>query len=370
MIAEIFIKNFRNLSRAELSFSSSLNLIFGENGSGKTSLLEAIYLCGFGRSFKGSNQIFTKIGEDFAKIFGKNEERNEIEIIFTKDGEKKIVFNGKRIIKISGLLGHFPMTYIGPGEVMAVAGSPSVRRTLIDSHICQFDSEFTSTLLAYKHSVRQRNAALRGVANNEIAGGTVLIDAWDEKVANLGAKVIEYRIDFLKKLSPLASNIFNAIAGNGAGELFLKYRCTVAKNPQIDDLEGLFFARLREMRDYHLQRFETTIGPHRDDVEIFLKNFPAKQFASWGQVRMISLALYLGAAKILSEHTQPVPTIMLDDALAELDPKRARAALEIVPEIGQTIVATPHPEQIKNFAEAKVFTFVEPGNIIENNEKS
>ncbi len=365
MLKTLSLYNYRNFSSIELEFSSGLNLILGENGAGKTSLLEAAYLCGFGRSFKGHKQTFLKMGEDFGKILGIGEQRNEVQFLFIPDGERKIMFNSKRILKISELLGKFPITYIGPGEVMAVAGSPSVRRMLIDSHLCQFDAEYTSLLYHYHRSVRQRNASLRAIANQEAAGGTVLIDAWDEKVAKTGAEIISHRLKFIENLAPIASEIFRTIAGEQVGELSIKYRCTIAENPEIDDLEALFFAKLAGQRNYSMKTFDTKIGPHRDDMDIFLDNLPAKQFASWGQVRMISLALYLGAAKILSEHTQPLPTLLLDDALAELDPNHANAALKFVPNIGQTIVATPHPAQIKNIENAKIFEFSQPGIVVE-----
>lgn len=365
MLTILSLENYRNFESAELQFSPGLNIIIGDNGTGKSNLLEAVHLCGFGRSFRGHGQTFLRFGAPFSRIYARNEDRNEIEIIFPDGAERKISFNGKPLPRIAELLGKFPMTYIGPGEVMLVAGSPSVRRKLIDSHLCQFAPEYTDWLYQYRHSVRQRNASLRAVANEDIAGGTVLIDAWDEKVAELGEKIIAKRIGFIKNLSPLASDMFSAIAGDEAKKLSVEYECTVAENPAVADIREIFLQKLLAHRNYDFKFFQTTIGPHRDDIKISLDNLPAKLFASWGQVRMISLALYLGALQILSEHSSATPTLLLDDALAELDPKRSRTAMEIFPKICQTLVATPHPDQVKDVTNAKIFQFTAPGVVRE-----
>ena len=365
MLKDINIENFRNFNNAELHFAPNLNIILGQNGVGKSNLLEAAYLCGLGKTFRGHNQVLVRIDQQFAKIAADSEDRNEVEIVLLPGGERNITFNDKKVPRISQLLGKFPMTYIGPEEVMLVAGAPSLRRAILDTHLCQFDTEYVSHLSHYQRSIRQRNAALRGVASHTMAGGMVLIDSWDEKVAKSGSAVTATRIDFLQKLSPIATEIFSAIAGEGIFALNMKYRSTALENPDVSDFENKFYEKLAQRRKLDLIRFDTSIGPHRDDIEIHLGNFDARHFASWGQIRMISLAMYLASVKILSEHTQHTPTILLDDALAELDPVRSRAALDFFPQIGQALVATPHPEQVRDITGAKHFIFSAPGVVLE-----
>ncbi len=366
MIVALKLINYRNIQSAEIELSPHLNIIFGENGVGKSNLLESAYICAFGRSFRGKNQQYVRFDSDFARVDAKNPQGESIQIIFLPDGERNIIFNNKKLPRVSELLGKFPMTYIGPHQVMVVAGSPSERRELLDSHISQFDNEYLENLRNYFRSIHQRNAALRGVAQNDIAGGMILLDSLDEKIAYHGTQIIRMRMKFISELAPICSDIFSAISNDDSRKIKLEYKCSVAENPSIEDLEQYFLNRLKSHRNQDLKFFQTTIGPHRDDIDIELDSLPARKFASWGQVRMIALAIYLGSARIVSERIGRTPTILLDDALAELDPNRAQTVLKIAPEIGQIIVATPHPSHIIDSDDLKIFEFARPGEIIES----
>ncbi|MCD6595716.1 DNA replication/repair protein RecF [bacterium] len=366
MIISLKLINYRNIPSAEIELSPHLNIIFGENGVGKSNLLESAYICGFGRSFRGKSQQLVKFDSDFARVDARNPQHECIQLVFIPDGERNILFNNKKMPKISQLLGKFPITYVGPHQVMAVAGSPVERRELLDSHISQFDREYLGNLRNYIRCVHQRNAALRGVSQNDVAGGMILIDSWDEKIALNGASIIRARMKFIAELAPICSEIFSAISGNDDKNIELQYKCSVAENPSIENLEQYYLEQLKLRRNQDFKLFQTTIGPHRDDIKIKLDGLPARNFASWGQVRMIALALYLSSARIVSERIGRTPTILLDDALAELDPKRAQTVLKIAPEIGQIMVATPHPSHIINENNLKIFKFNEPGKIIES----
>ncbi len=363
MLQSLSLENFRNFGYAQLEFSSGVNVIFGPNGVGKTNLLEAAYVCGFGNSFRGRRQQFVRMGEEFARVVGTGEDRTKVEVVFTAHGEKRVVLNGKRLPRLSELLGKFPISYVGPHQILVVAGMPQTRRFFVDSHRCQYDPEYTRSLYEYRRSLRQRNAALRGISSGTVAGGMVLLEAWDDKLISAGVEVIRGRIDFLRRLEPIAQDIFAAISDGALPTLRLVYKSTVTDDPEGQELAQEFRRKLAERRKYELEHLETTVGPHRDDVEILLGELPARSFASWGQMRMISLALYLSAARLLGERTGRVPTLLLDDAFAELDPKAAKAAMKILPQIGQAIVATPHPEQVEVAEGAKKFILRSAGEI-------
>jgi len=370
MIIELSLTNFRNFDKAQLQLSPGLNIILGDNGMGKSNLLEAAYLCGFGRSFRGKGHTYVRFGEEFCRIDGKNMQNDVVQVIYLSGGTRNILFNGKKLMRISELLGRFPGTYVGPQEVQIVSGAPSQRRKLLDEHICQFDPIYTQELYNYNRSVQQRNASLRQVARNEIAGGMILIETIDEKVAEHGANVIRGRLKFIEELTPIASEIFSTLTGENTGELNLEYISAIADNPAVDNLAQIFMEKLAGHRSRDRKFFQTTVGPHRDDLNICIGELAAKYFASWGQARMISLGLYLGAAKLLSERVGRVPTLLLDDALAELDPNRAGTALELLPVIGQTIVATPHPSHLDDIENCKKFVFSEPGKLRREIEQS
>ncbi|RKZ32940.1 hypothetical protein DRQ33_04990, partial [bacterium] len=252
---------------------------------------------------------------------------------------------------------------IGPDEVQVIAGSPDNRRNIMDFHISQFDPDYVDNLSNYLRSIRQRNAALKGVARETVAGGMILIDSWDEKIANHGAKIIQKRIKFLQNIAPISADIYSAISGNENSQITLRYNCSIAENPMVDNLEEIFLKKLRLHRKRDIDTFQTTFGPHRDDIDIELDGLPARKFASWGQVRMIALSIFFSVAQMISEHIGRIPTILMDDALAELDPVRAKSVLEIAPQFGQIMVATPHPAHLIDNDSFRQLKFTAPGKI-------
>ena len=367
MLANLKLKNFRNYEYAEISLSPTLNIITAPNGYGKTNLLEAIYLCGFGKSFRGTNQRFVNFDAEFARIEASAPERTKITIVIQADGTKKITLNEKGINKLSELLGYFPITYIGPGEIAVVSGPPSIRRKMMDAHICQFDPIYTETLISYHKILKRRNAALKGIAEQTIAGGMILLDTLEDQLANYGARIIAERMKFLDAISPLAADFFSTIHGEKAPEIKFIYQSTIQIPQDITKLTTALKTALESMRRRDLALFSTTIGPHRDDFTIVIDGLPARRFASWGQSRMISLAIYFSAAKLTGDKSRKIPTVLLDDALAELDPERARNALEIAPTVAQVVAVTPHEMPEVNAAKTKKFRMPEPGKIEEEN---
>ncbi len=364
MILQVELKNYRNIAHFRGELSGKLNVVYGPNGSGKSNFLEALYVCGFGRSFRGARQQIVKFDEEFARVSAKNPEKDFLEAVFLANGVKNFFLNGKKLSRLRDLLGKFPVVYVGPDEVNIVAGSPRKRRNFLDFTISQYDPEYVAELANYVNSVAQRNSALRGVAEKSVAGGMILIETIDEKVARHGAVVLEKRLKFLSAVVPVAADIFSAISGIDGAKLEVEYVASIGSaEPDRTRLERHFFDHLVRRRKTDLKTFTTPIGPHRDDIEIFLNGLPAKQFASWGQVRMISLALHLASARILEEKIARTPTVLFDDALAELDPQRSKAVLSVAPQFGQIVVATPHPEHL--IEGAKVFAFERPGELVE-----
>jgi len=361
----IEMKDFRNFQTIKVEFSPTVNIIYGENGSGKSNLLEALYLCSFGKSFRGSKQPFVRFDCEFARIKTRNPDRESVEIIIRQNGRKQILLNTKRIPQYTKLLGHFPTTYIGPNEIMLVSGSPSVRRSMLDSHLCQFDPEYVQALIDYNNTVKRRNASLKGIAEKTLVGGMVLIETLDEQIAKLGCIINRGRLKFLKEIEINVKDYFENIFGPNAPELGLEYESTVCNDPMSEDYKKYFIKKLKYSRKKDLILTQTTIGPHRDDLKITLNDLPARTYASWGQARMISLAVYLAATKLTGDKARRIPTVLLDDALAELDNERAIRAIDIVPSVGQVTVVTPHHNISTTYSNTKRFKFLEKGVIQE-----
>lgn len=366
MIDHIEISNFRNLESRRLKFDGKLNIIFGENGFGKSNLLESIYFCGFGKSFRTGTQQFVRFDAEHALIIGTNDDKDVLKVAFSSENAKNIILNNKKIARTSQLLGTFPTTFIGPEEIEVASGAPAIRRKLLDEHLCQTDFHYTNMLSSYKKNLEQRNGIMRISQYTRSPERELLIDSIDEICARDGSFITLRRMEYVSRIRNTAQELFNRISGDSAGLLDIKYISTVCDEPKLSVIVSAFCERLKKNRTGDIKLAQTTIGPHRDELEIYLNGNAARKFASRGQLRMISLALYLSAACDLSQNLGRVPTILLDDALAELDPSKAAAALELVPTLGQTIVATPHPHHVEFSTIAlKKFIFAQSGVVTE-----
>lgn len=370
MISSLRLQSFRAYDEAELAFDPEFNRIIGQNGVGKTSLLEALaHLAWGGSPWSERSADVINTGSSFAIIAGKGESRRQdVSIKLKRGGRKEVILCEKPIPRMSELLGIFPMTAVGPQEIDLVKGSPSVRRRQLDSALCQISHEYTQALTKYRKLVAERNAALKGVRSGKMAGGHILIQTMDESIAPEAAIIMEARARHVEIISRLAGEIYSEIMGGEDSQISIEYRPTVnLENLSVEGISSEFLEKLSARRKRDLDTGETAIGPHRDDL-LFLKDGEElSRFGSWGQARAGSLAAILAASDVIHTSSSEPVTLLLDDCFAELDPENTERFIATSARFGQVIIASPReiaPPADKNGA---LFTFEDVGKLRKDN---
>lgn len=324
-VLRLEFENFRNLAAGALEPSESINVIYGSNAQGKTNLLEAIWLFTGGHSFRGAkDQALPTL------IDGKNAERAALSMsLFTEGREQtlKLLFNnGRRASVINGvekktgsaLIGKFCAVIFSPEHLLLVKEGPARRRAFIDGALCQSKPVFVRLLNHYNKALLQRNALLKDILRHPELEDT--LDIWDERLIQFGTAVMLERIAFCRALKPRAEEIYRGIAKDKE-EIRLSYAPFDGAERE-EALAALFFTALKHARRSDIRMGYTSVGPHRDDLEIEIDGLSARVYGSQGQQRSIVLALKLAEADILFQKTGERPVILLDDVMSELDESR------------------------------------------------
>ena len=327
LIEELKLKNFRNYSELTLHPHSGVNLFFGRNGSGKTNLLEAIHYCSLGRSHRISNDAnAVKNGEAFAlsSVSIRNSlGQREIAVRFHPDEaqKKSILMDGKKIAKLSDMMGCLRCVIFSPEDLGLIKEGPSLRRRYLDMMISQINRGYFIALQQYRTCMDQRNALIRNLRNNSYAD-TSMLSAFEETMAAPAAVIIRERRRIVSLLSESARNTYQRISDTDE-EFRLSYHSSVKEETEIEEV---ICRLLRENREDDIRMGFTSVGPHRDDLILTLNKNQMKQFASQGQIRTAALSMKLSQMQILRDQSGEEPVLLLDDVMSELDRKR-RACL-------------------------------------------
>lgn len=340
LIHSITLRNFRNLANQTVHFSQGINAICGENGVGKTNLLEALFLLSTGRSFR-SNQLkdCIKAGEDafFLEIsFTQQDVLQEITIGFNGK-EKRIRINGVQYPTFSSLVGHLPFVFINPGDIQLIQGNPNERRRFINLLLAQSDPLYVHHLIRYSHALKARNALLK-------AKKTDSIESWEALMAKSANYLVEKRMDLSREIQSPVSDLFQKLFQTKV-DLSLRYRNTL----QVSTLDEIA-AQLKRFRSKDLQWGSTQIGPHRDDLHLQINQKDAKAFASEGQKRCILTATKLAEWRHLKEKTNCPPLFAMDDFSIHLDSLRFDSLLTHIETLPQVLITTPSDHNLKFFS--------------------
>ncbi len=302
--------NFRNYEYENISFTDGVNIINGENGMGKTNILEALYYFSYGRSFRSGGKEVIKDGEKEARIslsFENSLRMLESDIKFLSGKRKEIYINEIELKKTSQLLGNFICVLFTPDEMGIIKGMPEVRRKFCDSSIMPLRPGFIKELIKYRNILAQKTALLKSRQYETL-------DIWNEKLAETGSRIMTLRESYIERINKKAKEIQNEISG-GKEELSLIY------NPSVK-LKENYLEKLTEYKEKEKENLFCMVGVHRDDIDIFIKGKPAKNYASQGQIRTAVLSLKLAETEIIKEETGEYPVMLLDDILSELDKSR------------------------------------------------
>ncbi len=325
MISQIKLHNFRSYELYEAAFSDHGTVIVGPNGTGKTNLLEAVYVALRGTSFRGSLADCMRHGQDQTTILLTMPGQTR-RMQFVRDGDhigKTFIMNDHKS-KIMAAKHRLPVVLFEPNELRLISSSPTRRREFLDGFIARVDSTYDRTLRAFNRTLLQRNELLKKHAENESIWRDHLF-AWDIKFVQLASLIAASRASFLYTHETRLSDIYSMLAG-AKTTLDIEYLPSAA----IDNYEQLLLDRLARSREYEIASGHTSCGPQREDFLISLHNQPAVKVASRGEMRTIMLAFKLLELQLQTARSDTKPIILMDDVFSELDATREKLLQETI----------------------------------------
>jgi DNA replication and repair protein RecF len=338
-ITHIALDNFRSYTNRGFSLDPGVTLIIGPNGSGKTNILEALYVLATTRSFRARDEALIRQGSDVLRVVATS---SESEYGFAYQSKptitKKVTHDGvKKTLR--GHIGSVPVVLFEPGDLQLLAGPPSARRGYIDTILCQTDPDYLQALNEYKRALRQRNALLR---DHSFVPADVLF-AWNVQLTGPAILLRAKRQEFIAYLQHRLPSLYASIAGK-THELDIQYQ----PNPDMSIVDE---AGLLETFESVLQRDTaagfTTVGPHRDDFAVMFDGHSIDARASRGEHRSVVLSLKLAELEYQNEFARARPLFMLDDVFSELDSYRRAFLLKTIGDY-QTIVTTTEADSLKD----------------------
>ena len=338
-IKNIKIKNFRNYNQEEINLEKNINIFYGKNAQGKTNIIESIFLCSLGKSFraKKDNEMI-KLNEENAIVEIEYEKSDRDGKIKIEIGNKKNIYlNGIKIKKLSELLGNLNIVIFTPDDINILKGGPQNRRRFLDIMISQLRPNYMHILNLYLKTIEQRNKYLRQI--KEEHKDENLLEIWDEKLAEYAVKIYEYRKEFIEKIIKKINIIHNNIT-NGEEQIELEYITEC-------DSKEKYLKLLKERRKLDIIKGFTTKGIHRDDFVIYINKKDIKIFGSQGQNRTAMLSLKLAELQVIYDEIGEYPILLLDDFMSELDRTRRKNFLENI-EGTQVIITGTEKLDIEN----------------------
>lgn len=334
---------FKNYDEAALTLSPHINCFIGENGSGKTNLLDAIHYLSMTKSaFAAADAQCMKQGADFFLVKGSftlpSSTAPEVIQCSLRVGQKKLVTHNKQPYeRISDHIGLYPVVLISPYDTDLIRQGSEERRKYFDSLISQLDHSYLELLIQYSFALKQRNALLKQFAERHTFDRDYL-QVLNEQLVEAGTQLVSMRQRFLEEFVPIFQRHYLELA-DGREAVTLDYK---------SQLPGEDFAQLlrqNERKDLVMQR--TSVGPHKDDYVFLMDGTPVKSFGSQGQQKSYAIALKLAQFEIMASHKQHKPLLLLDDIFDRLDERRIKRLLQLVANhtFGQVFLTDTHLER-------------------------
>lgn len=337
-LSSISLKNIRKHTDTRIEFTDKLNYIVGGNGVGKTTILEAIYyLCTTKSCVTTSDSEAVKIGEDRFNINGifSGLTNDSVQIYYSiVDNKKTFLLSNKQINKFSDVIGKFPVVLLSPADHSITQGYPAERRRFVDSVISQASRTYLNLLLEYNRTLKQRSYLLNRIRENGRIEDQE-IEAWNEKLVEVGTEIIKHRLSFVSEFVPYIKESFGKILGvkeePGFSYYFLENNCE-------EDIESCFYSLLEKKREDEYRRATNLVGPHKDDFIFDINGMNLKSYGSQGQHKTFQTILRFAEYFYLKVKTGNNPIFLLDDVFGELDAERASAISEYLSTVGQAFI--------------------------------
>jgi len=317
MINNLRLQNFRNYQDEMIKFMPGTNILMGDNGQGKTNVIEGIYYLLTGKSYRVQReqellrweQSEFHLHGDFIMAHHKVSLESHY-----KDKKKMVKVNQVPCQRLSDFVGTINVIFFSPDDLVMIKGGPSERRRFLDLHIAQMRPGHVSLLNSYNKVLQQKSALLRSLVAKSLKYSQVQL--WNEQIIKFGEKIIRNRVELTKRLQYVADKIYGNLTSQ---KEILKVAYIALGNKNIDEAVSSFSQLLNDKLEQEIERQMVLIGPHRDDVQILLNDKPARLYASQGQQRSIVLCLKLSELELIRQEKKEYPILLLDDVLSELD---------------------------------------------------
>lgn len=369
-LKNIQLHNYRNYDYLDLNLNQGINVFLGDNGQGKTNLLESIYYLATGSNFRGNkDQEIIRWQTDYFRLEAQlvkdtSTRLFDLEIYCDRQKNKQIKINGVKYKKNADLLGYLQVVLFSPEDLKIIKGGPAERRKYIDMEICQLDKKYHPLLQNYQKVLQQRNNLLKDLSYKP--GQKSQLPIWNQQLVQYGSRIIFERIKFLRVLVPIARRLQKQLT-NEKEQFNVTYHSSLGPigNLSLAEIIDVYNLVLACNEAQEISRGVTLWGPHRDDLIFYLNQKEIKVYGSQGQQRTGILALKMAELETFFQHNQEYPLLLLDDVMSELDDERRKFLLRIINENKiQTIITGANLELVsKEIAQEEVF-FVSEGKII------
>lgn len=326
-IDRLEVKQFRNLAEQVFEAEEGINVIFGKNAQGKTNLMEALWLFTGNKSFRGAKESeMIALGCKSARLsvtFTDRQRQQKAEIMLGE--RKKHHLNGVPMKSTSEMAGKYYAVVFSPSDLSFIKDGPERRRRFLDMAISQLKPVYRDYLNQYYRILAQKNSLLKDLYRSPSLRNTV--ELWDLQLAKIGTILSGFRMDYLSKLNSFAVKIYNGLS-SGAEQVFYRYQSTVFPGREDmgsiynDETINAYYSALCAAQEEDIRTGFTSVGIHRDDIEVLLDGLPARQFGSQGQQRSCALAMKLAESRLIYHVTGEQPVMLLDDVMSELDAAR------------------------------------------------
>ena len=356
-IDKIKLNNFRNYIEEEINLDKNINIFYGNNAQGKTNILESIYLCAIGKSYRtNKDREIININKDFSKVeinYSKKDREGKIKLEISD--KKNLYLNDIKLKKISEILGNINIVLFNPDDINIFKEGPSKRRRILDIMISQLRPSYVYNLNMYLKILEQRNNYLKQIKYEN--KNEEMLDVWDTQIAKYAEIINLYRKEFTEKIKEKIVDIHKKITDNKE-EIKIEYISDFTNQEE-------FLKEIKNLRKIDIIKGYTGKGIHRDDLKLFINDKEIGIYGSQGQHRSAILSIKLSELQIIKDETEENPILLLDDFMSELDKIRRQNFLEDVKDT-QIIITCTDKLELKN-KNKKIF-FVENGKVkIEKN---
>lgn len=337
ILEKINLLNFRNLQNLYLEPSPAINILIGDNGQGKTNLLESIYLLATlasHRTFNDKEMINWERDKAQVNVLLRKRDHSLKLAVVLEGSSKRVQVNDTPIEKKADFIGNLNVVLFSPEDLNLVKSGPSYRRDFLDIEVSQVSSYYHYHLSQYRRVLKQRNFYLKELREKHKKDYGIL-EIWDGKLIDLGSRIIEKRLEVIDKLQILARLNQRKITG-GKENLSIEYECSLGELK--GDIPAIFRKVLVNNREEEIKRGYSLYGPHRDDLSLKVNGIDIRKYGSQGQQRTTALALKLAELEFMKSESGEYPVLLLDDVFSELDQKRKDILLELIAGNIQTFI--------------------------------